>query len=337
MSDFLPIFDISHNEAFHKLKALKPYQHWSAFDVKLDEARIGKAKLFVTTIWNFHRTSYGKGRRRPTDQPAIARDKTDGTLWYKVAKPPEGTTRKNWVAHWNRLQLAVKNKIRMVGVLKDVHSERCSLEHVFDCGPHLSEADGSAIWLQLKPRGQVGCKVRPVDIRQRTAQGRQVGGTDLVRTMTAGPKPRPSHKELMVAGQLDEERRVLTRKEQTFLRKYLFRGDHHGVCFLCGAELPIELLVAAHIKPRARCSDKERRDLENIVPMCLLGCDALFERRYTAVRDGRVEVRLHDHIGNSKLARVVRGLQGRRIAVQEAKRRKYFEWHAGQNQQLGSS
>jgi len=50
-------------------------------------------------------------------------------------------------------------------------------------------------------------------------------------------------------------------------------------CSLCGQLLPVELLVAAHIKPRSECSRRERLDFENIVfGVCVLGCDALYEK-----------------------------------------------------------
>lgn len=158
-------FTTAHNQAFHALGALPPGQHWSAFDVPRALARKGEATRFVTTIWNVHSTRDENGRRVPSEV-AIVQDKTDGTFWYRMNRPTEGTTRKTWVAHWDGLQLALANKLPIIGILKDVHSNRCSLEHVFDCGEAREQVDGSAVWLQLTPRGQVGCDVREVDIRQ---------------------------------------------------------------------------------------------------------------------------------------------------------------------------
>lgn len=138
----------------------------------------------------------------------------------------------------------------------------------------------------------------------------------------------PSLQELRLSGQLDEKRRVVTRREQAFLRKHVLRGSNSGECVLCGEELPVDLLVAAHIKPRASCSDEERRDLNNIVPMCLLGCDALFERGYAVVVDGIVEVRVQ----KAAMPRIDKfeALRGRRISSWEPERRTYFEWHSAQ-------
>jgi hypothetical protein len=166
------VFDVSHNEAFRRLGSLEPGQQWSAFDVPREQARDGKATQFVTTIWNFHSNRDEKGRRTATEH-AIAKDQVDGTYWYRVRKPYAGTTRKTWVAHWNGLLLALEKGIPIVGVLKDVHTDRCSLTHLFDCGNPRYQVDGSAMWLQLRPRGEVGCPVRPIDIRQITHADRR--------------------------------------------------------------------------------------------------------------------------------------------------------------------
>ena len=95
-------------------------------------------------------------------------------------------------------------------------------------------------------------------------------------------------KNLDAYEELDQKRVVLVRREQSFLRQYLFGENEVGTCVICGNELPVFLLVAAHIKPRAKCNDAERRDYaNNVVPMCLLGCDALFKRGFIVIVDGR--------------------------------------------------
>lgn len=163
-------FNIPHNEAFTRLGALAPSQHWSAFDVRRDEARNGKAKLFVTTIWNFHSILEKNGRRIVTER-AIAKDRSDGTIWYRVARPSPGNARKTGIAHWTGLHLALEMGIPIVGVLKDVRTEQCSLDHLFDCGNPRREKNGGSIWLELRPRGDIGCEVIPIDIRELTIAG----------------------------------------------------------------------------------------------------------------------------------------------------------------------
>ncbi|MFN0199807.1 MAG: HNH endonuclease [Planctomycetaceae bacterium] len=160
-------FDTPHDEAFRRLGVLKPGQQWSAFDVPREQARKGKAKRFVTTLWNIHSRKDAKGRRTPTVL-AISKDQIDGTFWYRFSKPEKGTKRKTWIAHWNGLQLALKNGIPIIGVLKDVYSKKCSLNHLFDCGNPRYEVNGNAMWLELRPRGDVGWEVQEINIRLNT-------------------------------------------------------------------------------------------------------------------------------------------------------------------------
>jgi hypothetical protein len=94
--------------------------------------------------------------------------------------------------------------------------------------------------------------------------------------------------------------------------------------------LPLALLVAAHIKPRSECSRQERLDAENIVfGVCVLGCDALYEKGFVAVLPGgkiHVTSRLDDV---SKALRIaLKSLHGRRCAAWKAgKNDRYFAWH----------
>ncbi len=88
----------------------------------------------------------------------------------------------------------------------------------------------------------------------------------------------------------DTEAITKIRVEQGRLRAHLLQGADHGVCDLCGRDLPSDLLVAAHIQPRSELSDSERLDFERVAMLaCVLGCDALFEAGYIAVDDqGRI-------------------------------------------------
>jgi len=89
---------------------------------------------------------------------------------------------------------------------------------------------------------------------------------------------------------LDKVSQSTSRKEQSYLRKKLFKGKKSAVCGICGKELPVDLLIAAHIKRRADCSKEERLDVDNIVmPMCKLGCDDLYEKGYILVQEGSVK------------------------------------------------
>ena len=136
-----------------------------------------------------------------------------------------------------------------------------------------------------------------------------------------------SGKELKLLGDLDKKRQVLTREEQGILRARLLGGSDHGTCFLCGEDLPVELLVAAHIKPRSKCSDAERKDWANVVRMCLLGCDALFERGHVTVLNDRLVIGLDDSNRSKRLNATLKFLRGRRISL-EPGQRKYFKYRS---------
>jgi hypothetical protein len=127
---------------------------------------------------------------------------------------------------------------------------------------------------------------------------------------------------------LDAFGRVKLRKEQAKLRRALFGAKRNGICGLCGKTLPVELLVAAHIKKRSRCTTEERRDYTNLVmAMCKLGCDDLFERGFVAVVDGKV-VKTERISFTPDLATYVDLLLGREVPLWSTGSRPYFYWHS---------
>jgi len=75
------------------------------------------------------------------------------------------------------------------------------------------------------------------------------------------------------------------RKEQSKLRNYLFGDSKIYECALCKEKYPIEFMVAAHIKPRAKCTEEERKDLNIVMPLCKIGCDELYEKDFLQVTD----------------------------------------------------
>jgi hypothetical protein len=118
-----------------------------------------------------------------------------------------------------------------------------------------------------------------------------------------------------------------SRVEQSYLRQILFRGEDIAMCSLCGRQLPIGLLVAAHIKPRSDCSRRERLDAGNIVfSACLLGCDALYERGLIAVDSGG-RVLTSDAQRMSTLNTVLTIFQRRFCGAWNATTAEYFRWH----------
>ncbi len=125
------------------------------------------------------------------------------------------------------------------------------------------------------------------------------------------------------------DRRVstLVRLEQKQLRERLFSGATRGYCALCNESFPVTLLVCAHIKPRGKCTRVEREDWTNIVfPLCLLGCDALFERGLLSVVGGRIRVRRGAGL-TGPVKRYLDRLEGRWCSYWKKSNAKYFREH----------
>ena len=124
---------------------------------------------------------------------------------------------------------------------------------------------------------------------------------------------------------LDSVSTAIVRKEQGLLRKKLLGNSFAGRCGICGKEYPVQFLVAAHIKKRAECSDVEKADIPAIaMPMCLLGCDALYEKGYVTVVNGQVLSAPTAHTGLGSLLQTV---SGNDCAYWNADNADYFAWH----------
>lgn len=130
-------------------------------------------------------------------------------------------------------------------------------------------------------------------------------------------------------GNLGKEAKVVRRGEQDALRRLLLRRSGSR-CALCGAELPERFLVAAHIKQRSRCSEPERRDLDNVAMLaCTLGCDSLYEHGYLGIApDGVIELS-PELVGHPHLHEHARRLAGRKVAAWTDSSSAYFGWHLG--------
>lgn len=82
---------------------------------------------------------------------------------------------------------------------------------------------------------------------------------------------------------LDRRQTSSARVEQNLLRKVLLSNRSVETCSVCGSTLPVDLLVIGHILKRSQCSPQQRKDRANVMPVCLLGCDSLFEKGYVYV------------------------------------------------------
>jgi hypothetical protein len=117
------------------------------------------------------------------------------------------------------------------------------------------------------------------------------------------------------------------RLEQGALRVHHLGRRKAAKCSVCGCTVPVALLVVAHIKLRSQCTPSEKRDLKHIaMPLCLLGCDVLYERGYITVSDtGKVVA--SQVSGPKDLRRRLMQLDGRTCLGYSKSAERYFNWH----------
>lgn len=125
--------------------------------------------------------------------------------------------------------------------------------------------------------------------------------------------------------ELDAVATSIVRKEQGLLRKKLLGNASMGKCGICSKTYPVQFLIAAHIKKRSECLDVEKADIPAIaMPMCLMGCDALYEKGYLTVVDGRIVI---DNTSNPELRNLLNSLEGKSCDYWNNDNSGYFDWH----------
>ncbi|MDF4259452.1 hypothetical protein P7M41_24090 [Vibrio parahaemolyticus] len=126
--------------------------------------------------------------------------------------------------------------------------------------------------------------------------------------------------------ELDVEFTAKRRAEQTLLRAYLLEGNKLATCAICNSKLPENMLVAAHIKRRSKCSDDEKLDFGAVATlMCKLGCDDLYEKGYIYVDKGIVRSN-PNAVTTEALDSKISSLVGNEVSNWEESRQ-YYEWH----------
>lgn len=105
------------------------------------------------------------------------------------------------------------------------------------------------------------------------------------------------------------------RKEQDALQDWLFKEHAELACAICGRIFVTSALVAAHKKPRRICNQTERIDPHIVMPLCVFGCDFLYERSYIFVAAGIVETNPNSPVSQGT-RECIRHVAGRRISPQ---------------------
>ena len=95
-----------------------------------------------------------------------------------------------------------------------------------------------------------------------------------------------------------------SRKEQGILRAILFKAVGEAKCAICHRTFPADLMVAAHIKPRSKCSPSERKNSNVVMPVCKVGCDDFFEKGYVII-DSKGFTRVNDNKNYSSELKII--------------------------------
>jgi hypothetical protein len=82
---------------------------------------------------------------------------------------------------------------------------------------------------------------------------------------------------------------VVTRKEHYILSEWLFEGKETELCAICEKPFSVKSLVTAHKKKRKDCAENERTDPYVVMPLCVFGCDYLYEKRLIYIESGVVK------------------------------------------------
>lgn len=132
------------------------------------------------------------------------------------------------------------------------------------------------------------------------------------------------------AGLAGTDKLVLAKRrvEQHYLRSILLQ-ESEPKCSICHREVPENLLVAGHIKPRWACSEEERKNFLSIAMLiCLLGCDSLYERGLIAV-DARGNVTRTSQSVTPDVDRLLDALAGNECLAHNGSTADFFQWHRG--------
>ena len=108
-------------------------------------------------------------------------------------------------------------------------------------------------------------------------------------------------RELANLEQTDTSVETKSRREQRILQRWLFEGKTTEHCAICGDEHMVSALRVAHKKKRSQCTEAERRDPYIVMPLCVFGCDFLYEDRHIVIKDGMVKVGSTGEFGEADL------------------------------------
>lgn len=117
-----------------------------------------------------------------------------------------------------------------------------------------------------------------------------------------------------------------SRKEQVILRGILFKDKNEAQCSICHKNLPVNLMVAAHIKPRSKCNLNERKDSNIVMPVCKVGCDDYFEKGYITVdNNGFININKKMYL-TSELISLLKEIDGKKCTHFNKSTESFFKY-----------
>ena len=123
----------------------------------------------------------------------------------------------------------------------------------------------------------------------------------------------------------DETVEQKRRREQRILQQWLFEGKNQENCAICGNKFGVDALNTAHKKKRANCNEAERLDPYIVMPVCVFGCDYLYENKHIYIEDGVIKEGLPLKFDGQE-QKTIKALVGRKIDEKWQKGQKaYFE------------
>nr|WP_102413583.1 hypothetical protein [Vibrio lentus]PMI90636.1 hypothetical protein BCU35_04015 [Vibrio lentus] len=185
--------------------------------------------------------------------------------------------------------------------------------------PHISKATSSSPLVYVdKTRGRTHYKYRLIgNVQSENVKNQSERYQKFLKKL----------RELFDKG-TDETTESIYRREQYYLQKWLFEGKEQECCAICNNKYSVSTLVAAHKKKRSKCNNAERLDPYIVMPVCLIGCDYLYENRYIVVENGII-VKGLDVKNGSFENDVINKILGNKVSEQWLKGRiSYFESRA---------
>lgn len=118
------------------------------------------------------------------------------------------------------------------------------------------------------------------------------------------------------------------RTEQYILREYLLGGHDSGLCAICSKEYPVRFLATAHIKKRSKCTIKEKKDLNIVMPACHFGCDKLFEDGYIIIKEnGIIQNNVSKKTSTASIEDYIHNLKNKKCNYYNKNTKRYFKEH----------